>query len=741
MADIVKPDMSRLWANSGAQTQPADAVVDSGWQSGDIPPSQSFNYIDGRQDKAIAYILQKGIVEWDSVTEYVANKSFVQYAGKLYKAAVTNTNSQPAQGNANWQLIDFNKNINPLMFGAVGDGVTDDSAAFKLLESTSATCVDLVGKKYKITSSFVDITNGVNLRKDYINGRLIVDNRERIFDSTKNFALSGVSVSKMLEPSTIKSIGITKVDDNNLFVWKPLGGALWQRCGITRSATNVPFNWNETYIKQVYGYIAAQDSGVVYTGGWATTSGVSALSSADPAVYIGGRGRQSIAAGDYVEISYTGGGDLYVIFAGRTSGNYVNVLLDGKQDYLVLADDGAGNKYFDSYTSVDFQYKQIVKIAQSVPSGSHTIRLTVSSSKNPSSSGNRFIFNALSFDNNELGPWRKEADAIPWASGQVVLQNQVRKSDNKYYYATADGTTGATAPTHTSGTVSDGGVSWTYRVDSGYNLLDHRIQAAGSQLEYAYEIKPSGAVNKEDVGAALHGNETQTSYSIYVGGTKASLLNGEWRVGDSVQIVESLYSTHSEIGGGTTPVVVTSLSRTFKRQHVEVTHKHTLQMAAELGYFYPHMWPLLHYSSIGQKYGVRKLWTPGDGYRLCADFYGQSNPFVGKTKDLLMVATGDAMQPNGVSGTPSSATPPLSFMAWLSVDPDSVDYYKDASSLFATKAMNTSGADVSAGGFSSMTSKMYFERYSADNPVSLPNGYSFECRAIYGFCLVPYQGV
>jgi hypothetical protein len=54
-----------------------------------------------------------------------------------------------------------------------------------------------------------------------------------------------------------------------------------------------------------------------------------------------------------------------------------------------------------------------------------------------------------------------------WASGQVIAATGVYRvygADN-HYVSASTGTTGSTPPTHTSGTVSDGGVDWTW-VDS-----------------------------------------------------------------------------------------------------------------------------------------------------------------------------------------------------------------------------------------------------------------------------------
>lgn len=623
-------------------------------------------------------------------------------------------------------------NAHALAFGATGDGVTDDTAVFKTIESTSASVIDLGGRSYALTSIWADSANGVLLTKNYRDGELVVDGRTLVVDEEAGRSMSATSEANLPVMSSSRSLGLWKSDDNSYEIWRHLTGPVWVQYGLSRDTSGVPFNWRETWFRQILAYRAARESGVAYTGGWATDTGTTALKSADPSTYISGRAQQSITPGDYVEITFSGGGDLYVVFVGRTSGNYVNVLLDGGQDYLTLPDDGSGNRYFDSYTATDISYKQVVQIASGVPSGSHTVRLTVSSSRNPSSTGDRFIFNALAWVDSDTGPWAPETAAPVWQSGEAVLQNQQRRYGTNTYYAQADGTTGATPPTHTSGSVSDGGVTWVYMSESSYSLTDHRIQAAGSQLEYAYQIQPSGASALEDVGGAMHGNETQTAVQWYLSGAAVTPPTKAWLVGQDIEVKETIQATHSEIGGGSTPVVNTTLRRRFTPTGVEVEHEHTMQTAGTFGWFYAHMWPLLHYSSTGQKYGITEIWSPGDGSRKCSDWYGVSNPFVGRTKDVLMVARGECLQPDGSGGVPTNDAAPYRFAAWLSVSPESVDNYRHAVGTMAGKAMNTSGVDVSSGGYSSMTSKMYFERVSSSVGLAYAANDVIRCRAFYG---------
>lgn len=94
-----------------------------------------------------------------------------------------------------------------------------------------------------------------------------------------------------------------------------------------------------------------------------------------------------------------------------------------------------------------------------------------------------------------------------WASGQTITSGQYRGYNGKRYQASNSGTTGATPPTHGSGTVSDGGVSWTY--------IDNRGQ-------YFTPIAISGLAWSEfDDGEAVWG-----SYFDLTRGASGGLLFG-----------------------------------------------------------------------------------------------------------------------------------------------------------------------------------------------------------------------
>jgi|SRR5690554_765731 len=106
MPQISKPNsLNKIWAAGGDRATPLDGKISSGWQI-EIPPRQWFNWLDNRQDQAIAHFNQHGIPVWDDQTEYQAGKSYVQDPGNglVYRCVITNTGNQPALTPSHWTV-------------------------------------------------------------------------------------------------------------------------------------------------------------------------------------------------------------------------------------------------------------------------------------------------------------------------------------------------------------------------------------------------------------------------------------------------------------------------------------------------------------------------------------------------------------------------------------------------------------------------------------------------------------
>lgn len=102
MVDIVKQDMTYIWSLSGDKTAPDNTKIEQGW-SVEAVPRQWWNWMQNRVDTNVAYMLQKGIPEWDSATEFLANKSYVQRSGVVYRALLTGSNQDPVSAPTYWK--------------------------------------------------------------------------------------------------------------------------------------------------------------------------------------------------------------------------------------------------------------------------------------------------------------------------------------------------------------------------------------------------------------------------------------------------------------------------------------------------------------------------------------------------------------------------------------------------------------------------------------------------------------
>jgi hypothetical protein len=108
MAEITKPtDLNKIWASAGAILTPDDSKVALGWIV-EAPAHQTENYLNNKHDRSLAYINQHGVMQWDAITEYHANKSWVQGSnGSLYSAKQTHTNQDPVSDTTEtfWNLV------------------------------------------------------------------------------------------------------------------------------------------------------------------------------------------------------------------------------------------------------------------------------------------------------------------------------------------------------------------------------------------------------------------------------------------------------------------------------------------------------------------------------------------------------------------------------------------------------------------------------------------------------------
>ena len=114
MTDYTKPPkMDKIWAVVGDKTPPPDDTKVATGFIVEIPLIEQFNYLEWKQDAALAHINQRGICEWDSVSEYTAGKSYAQGSnGLVYKAKNTHTGTDPVTDTTevNWRRAFYDTN-------------------------------------------------------------------------------------------------------------------------------------------------------------------------------------------------------------------------------------------------------------------------------------------------------------------------------------------------------------------------------------------------------------------------------------------------------------------------------------------------------------------------------------------------------------------------------------------------------------------------------------------------------
>ncbi|CEF89389.1 putative autotransporter [Pseudomonas phage vB_PaeM_C2-10_Ab08] len=141
MADYSQLPIENIWSTGGDMVAPTPAQQQGGWGIQSVP-RQWWNWKWNLHDTNLAYLLQKGIPEWTSTQEYIANKSFCTRGGFVYKAVRTHTGSDPATANPNWAraFADFTTSSSalgsltprdggiPFFISATGASVFDSTA-------------------------------------------------------------------------------------------------------------------------------------------------------------------------------------------------------------------------------------------------------------------------------------------------------------------------------------------------------------------------------------------------------------------------------------------------------------------------------------------------------------------------------------------------------------------------------------------------------------------------------------
>jgi hypothetical protein len=93
----------RVAQGASALVAPSQSTIEKGFVDG-IASANDFTWVPNILGAKVNHCLQNGVATWNNTTAYVAG-NMVTHAGKAWQCLVGNTNSTPADGNANWDKV------------------------------------------------------------------------------------------------------------------------------------------------------------------------------------------------------------------------------------------------------------------------------------------------------------------------------------------------------------------------------------------------------------------------------------------------------------------------------------------------------------------------------------------------------------------------------------------------------------------------------------------------------------
>lgn len=613
-------------------------------------------------------------------------------------------------------------------FGGVGDGVTNDTTAW-----TNAIAASSVGVYLPAGTYLTTLTKPPSVEV-FGPGTLQLNNGDLIYGITDKEAHRGLDLSNARR-AIVENIGLVSDQKciirqesdgtNNIYrIHRHLGGNKWVEVLMTNNgqvdSSDTPWKVTQQVLTRTYGYLLVGDATkTVDVGPWAS------VTSGSSTPYTGHQGLNSATTSDKLTLTLSGVADVVEInLIGRTAGGNADITVDG----------GAAQT-IDTYNANDLTGGIWTEIARDLDSTDHTITVEVKGTKNASSSGFNVLFSAIRWRSKTVSSVHANYQAKPWAPSTVyAAHDEVQGPTGLFYYTAAGGTSGSSPPVHTSSSASDGGVTWAVQAASSFDAKRQTIQVAGSEMEYAYQVVPTGQSGLQDVGGNVHGNEYVTiAPQIFLDGDETTLTaNTNYRA-DTIAIMQTIKDYWGTKGSGETNVADVVQVHEFTPQKMTVSYDLTWLTAATVGWFYSAMWPVLAYASAGYTKNLVSISTPR-ATEILADNESATVGILRNRKDFIMEADGRAFVEQGASGTPTSDNGEIGLKLALYVSADGVGLFEDSNENNAGIAPNlNSGAYT---GFSSWLAKMYFQRIKTAGVTVAAND-TFKAENVYYIKLHP----
>jgi hypothetical protein len=490
-------------------------------------------------------------------------------------------------------------------------------------------------------------------------------------------------------------VGLERGFGNGVHVWTQINGSLFiqQRFDLETDATD-RISWRRTCLCDLKKVYPVRE--LTFSGSWSqlTTHG-----SGVAGKYVGDRGAQTASTNSYAEVAVSRAGgksyDVWIAYTKRTSGALARVSIDGV-DVLTFSTVGA----------VDLTRRQWIKAAEGL-TGNHTVRVTQAGS----AGGANLLLEAIAIsgdieDDKILPPM--------WQTGTAYAQGDEVQNAGVYYCATAAGTSGANAPTHTSGTASDGAVTWSASIFTSY--LDQVVVDYASEREYAATADIGGTDN--ELGGQTHGNDASVSRSWEVDGVSWDDEGAYGAITVGAEAVLTEQSTWQHASDATMATADLVLTFTPGQTHIAASVEITTASVG-LGYLYTGMMPAVRWDGIWQR-DIFTRFISDRGHSIVLDAYaGASNPSL----DL------NGARAIGVLGTINGGSENIRLGYGVRVG---------ASDLLAQTTLSPNvNSRPSASGGTDWQLKGYFNRATNANPETFENTDVLTFEATHAFRLWP----
>jgi hypothetical protein len=386
--------------------------------------------------------------------------------------------------------------------------------------------------------------------------------------------------------------------NGGLTVWTELGRNHAARMRLDNDDPATRLSWRETLVAELRNVYPV--GAMTVSGSW---SQLQSSGSGRTGSYTGNRAIStgSVSATAAVTVDRAASYDVWIHFTSRTSGGYVRVEIDGAQTLVNEIDDPAalGFKAFPTYSAVDLQRRQAVKVASGL-TGSHDVSVSFGGAATPG--GGAIMIEAIAISGALSDP-----HVLPplWVSGATYAMGDEVQFGGMYYAARANGVSGADGPTHSAGIASDGALDW--RADDRPTYPEFVAIDYPSEREYAIRFDVAGAVT--EVGGQTHGHEALVARTITLDGAPyvPATTGLGLRVGSVLSFVES---TTWQTGAGVS-VADCQLARTV----TPGTVRHDVSVEAtgpqlDVEWFYAGMVPMVRWDGESRSTVVETIAAP-----------------------------------------------------------------------------------------------------------------------------------